>query len=141
MATSKSGSVGILLENCDDVRMTNNRFFGLDTAVHAINSRNIHADSNIIVPREIVMAIAARDKTALIAALGLPTDTPSPLVGEALQTYSRNAADERTAAQELSNSRLARYIGVAADLSQLGQAFAGLALSPMLAEAISLLFS
>ncbi|MOA42919.1 hypothetical protein D3C78_1650150 [compost metagenome] len=121
--------------------MTGNRFIGLDTAVHAINSRNIRAESNTIVSREVAEAISSQDKSALIAALGLPADTPSALVGEALQTYARNAADERAAAQELSNSRLARFVGVAADLSQLVSAFAGLARSSMLASALALLFS
>ena len=121
--------------------MTGNRFIGLDTAVHAINSRNIRANSNTIVSREVAEAIAARDKAGLIAALGLPADTPAPLVGEALQAYGRNASDERAAAQELSDSRLARYVGVAADLTQLVEAFAGLARSPLLAAAVTLLFS
>ena len=141
MTTRKPGSIGILLDNCDDIEMTGNRFIGLDTAVHAINSRNIRANSNTIVSREVAEAIAARDKAGLIAALGLPADTPAPLVGEALQAYGRNASDERAAAQELSDSRLARYVGVAADLTQLVEAFAGLARSPLLAAAVTLLFS
>lgn len=141
MTTRKPQSIGILLDNCDNVEMTGNRFIGLDTAVHATNSRNIRADSNTIVSREVADAIAARDKASLIAALGLPADTPAPLVGEALQAYGRNAGDEAAAAQELSDSRLARYVGVAADLTQLVEAFAGLARSPLLAAAVALLFS
>lgn len=141
MTNRKPGSVGILLDNCDNVEMTGNRFIGLDTAVHATNSRNIRATSNTIVSREVAEAISAQDKTGLIAALGLPADTPGPLVAEALQAYARSAEDERAANQELTDSRLARYVGVAADLTQLVEAFAGLARSPLLAAAIALLFS
>jgi hypothetical protein len=137
----KPGSIGILLDNCENVEMTGNRFIGLDTAVHAKNSRNIHANSNTVVSREVAEAVSAQDKAGLIAALGLPVDTPAPLVGEALQAFARSAVNEPAATQELSDSKLARFIGVAADLTQLVGAFAGLARSPMLAAAIALLFS
>lgn len=137
----KPASTGILIENCDNVEMIGNQFSGLDTAVHAINSRNIRANFNTIVSREVADAISSQDKAGLIAALGLPADTPAPLVGEALQAYGRNTGDEQAAAQELSDSRLAQYVGVAADLTQLVGAFAGLARSPELTAAIALLFS
>ena len=141
MSDSKPRSIGFLFDNCENVVMTGNSAIGLDIAVQVINSRNIRAESNTVVSREVVEAISLKDKAGLIAALGLPVSTPASFIGEALQAYGRNAGDESAASREISDSRLARFIGVSADLSQLVGAFAGLVNSGLLASASTLLFS
>ena len=51
-------STGIYVENCDDVRMSDNTFIGFDKAAVVKNSRRFRGDRNVVIDRSAGLSIS-----------------------------------------------------------------------------------
>lgn len=87
--SSLNRSVGIRIENCTDVSVTNSRFHNLDSAIEAFNSKDLRFSGNKITMsdaqsdlRHLADSISALDidhelKSELLAKLSKVESTPS----------------------------------------------------------------